>query len=315
MNQIESYFIRDEEDEDHFTIVPNELLRNPNISTSCRWLIAYLLSHDRSWKIQIPYIMKSQKISKDKMYSMIDQAIENGYVKRETFMENGMKKYKYLISKHAKFKKCLPCPENQDTGNLSMVYEQRPENQDTIEEQSYSSSSKEDSEQEYKKMVPKSKPTSDSASPESESIYKFFLASLKKRNSAFKEPNKKKWLIELDRILRIDKRDPNEAIKLIEWSETARFFKSSCLSPEKLRKHYDEMLMKSNEIKEIQQESENRQYLTWVLNEYKIEMQGVSFNKLYVVNTKTGIEIPFSLPFISFKEALDNIVRSACIKK
>lgn len=113
-----------------FVMVPRDLIRNAEISPQCRWFIAYLLSHSGKWKISIPYIIKNQKISKNRIYRIINEAIEAGYLKREEFLDNGKKRYKYTVSREAKFKKCLLCPQNQDTEK------QDPENEDRIEYQS-----------------------------------------------------------------------------------------------------------------------------------------------------------------------------------
>lgn len=128
-----SHFQPCQEELDHpFVMVPRELIRNPDISPECKWFISYLLSHTGKWKISIPYIIKNQKISKNRIYPIINEAIEAGYVKREEYLEEGKKRYKYTVSREAKFKKSLLCPQNQDTEK------QDPENEDRREEQSIS---------------------------------------------------------------------------------------------------------------------------------------------------------------------------------
>lgn len=58
------------------------------------------------------------------MYRIIDEALESGYLKRESYIVNNLKKWKYFISEEPKFKKSFRCPENQDPGS------QDPEIQD-----------------------------------------------------------------------------------------------------------------------------------------------------------------------------------------
>ena len=137
-----------QEEIDHpFVMVPRDLIRNPNISPECKWFISYLLSHSGNWKIRIPYIIKSQKISKNRIYPIINEAIEAGYVKREDYLEAGKKRYTYFVSREPKFKKCLLCPQNQDTEN------QDTENEDTKEYQS-SSYEEEKDKKEIVSLVP-----------------------------------------------------------------------------------------------------------------------------------------------------------------
>lgn len=110
---------------DHpFVMVPTELIRNPNICPEAKWFISYLLSHAPKWHISIPYIIKSQKISKDRIYKIINKCFESGYLKRETYLEQGRKRFKYIVSREPKFKNILLCPENPDAENPA------PEKQD-----------------------------------------------------------------------------------------------------------------------------------------------------------------------------------------
>lgn len=122
-------FHPDEDDVlDQFAAIPNNLLRDSSISPRCRWFICYLLSHSGRWHISIPYVRENQKVSKDVMYKIIDEAIESGYVKRESWLDKGLKKYKYFVSRKPKFKKCFLCPENPDTENKDTIEEQLLEN-------------------------------------------------------------------------------------------------------------------------------------------------------------------------------------------
>lgn len=127
----ESHFSPCEDELEHpFVMVPRDLIRNPKISPECKWFISYLLSHSGKWKISIPYVIKNQNISKNRIYPIIQESIEAGYVDRIEYLEKGMKRYRYVVSRTPKFKKFLLCPQNQDTEK------QDPENEDSKEEQS-----------------------------------------------------------------------------------------------------------------------------------------------------------------------------------
>jgi len=95
--------------------VPRCFIRNPNLSLEAKGLMTYLMSHHENFNISIPWVIKTQKISKNKMYRILNECIEEGYLKRETYLERGKKRYRYLISKTGRFKKYLLCPQKQDT--------------------------------------------------------------------------------------------------------------------------------------------------------------------------------------------------------
>lgn len=49
------------------------------------------------------------------------------------------------------------------------------------------------------------------------------------------------WAIEADRMIRLDKRDPEEAKWLITWAQNDPFWRANILSMEKFRKQYDKL--------------------------------------------------------------------------
>ena len=44
-------------------------------------------------------------------------------------------------------------------------------------------------------------------------------------------------------MIRIDKRDPKEIGRVIEWSQTNSFWQNNILSTAKLRKHFDKLAL------------------------------------------------------------------------
>lgn len=112
--------------ENPYAQISRSLIRDKSISFECRAFIIYCLSYDSKWEISIPYFMKEQDVSKNRMYRILDEAIAAGYIKRETYVQDGLKKYKYYVSEFPKFKEFLPCPQKRDT-----------ENEDTTNKQLY----------------------------------------------------------------------------------------------------------------------------------------------------------------------------------
>lgn len=58
-------------------------------------------------------------------------------------------------------------------------------------------------------------------------------------NPNFKEPKLQKWAEDFDKILRIDKRNPQELQAIMIWIYQDSFWKTVILSPAKLREQYD----------------------------------------------------------------------------
>ena len=102
-----------------YTMVKNDLIRDATISPNCRWLLIYLLTNEKGWKIKRAQVAKHIKsfIGRDKAYKLFDEAIAAGYMKREEIPNKkykNLKSYKYFVSETPKFKKCYRYTEAQD---------------------------------------------------------------------------------------------------------------------------------------------------------------------------------------------------------
>ncbi|MEG0258438.1 MAG: hypothetical protein RR595_05625 [Lysinibacillus sp.] len=96
----------------------------------------------------------------------------------------------------------------------------------------------------------------DETSPEMV-IANFFIGEIRKNRPEFKIPNNlTKWCEDIDKILRIDGMEKTEVCKLIRWVQTNDFWKSNVLSPAKLRKNYDQLVMQMQQ--ELQQQSKKQ---------------------------------------------------------
>lgn len=69
------------------------------------------------------------------------------------------------------------------------------------------------------------------------------LADLIERNTDRRPSVGEKWLIEMDRLIRLDDRDPAQIGEVIDWCQKNSFWKSNILSAPKLREHYDTLLV------------------------------------------------------------------------
>lgn len=113
-----------------YTMVHNALIRDESISPNCRWLLIYLLSNDEKvWTIKISQIISHLKghLGKNRVYNLFDEAIQAGYIKRHNYLENNLKRSKYIVSETPKFKKSFLLPQIRDAEG------EDPENHDALE--------------------------------------------------------------------------------------------------------------------------------------------------------------------------------------
>jgi len=117
MSQNATFELCPEEKELPFSMIPNELIRNKDLSPNCRWLIIFLLSNSSNWVIRMTHIHEhlGDFFCKEFIYKIISEALNSGYLKREKYLETGLIKYKYIISRTPKFKKLCTYPVSQET--------------------------------------------------------------------------------------------------------------------------------------------------------------------------------------------------------
>jgi hypothetical protein len=69
-------------------------------------------------------------------------------------------------------------------------------------------------------------------------------------NPNAKEPDIVKWAQDIDRMIRLDERDPQEIETVIRWCQDDDFWYANILSAKKLREKYDQLVVhKSRELK------------------------------------------------------------------
>lgn len=76
-------------------------------------------------------------------------------------------------------------------------------------------------------------------------LSKLLFSKIKERNENQKKPNFQSWGNEINKMLRIDKRSPEDTEAIILWCQENDFWKNNILSTAKLRKHFDTLLLQS----------------------------------------------------------------------
>lgn len=240
--------------ENPYTMILNDLTRDHNISPECRWLVTYLLTNVDKWTIRQKDIAKhvNNFWGRDKVAKVFDEALESGYMMREEYTENNLKRYKYYVAERPIFKKSFRYTDFQETENQGSL--EIPLEESLKENTTYSP----------KEPVPGSchAPLAPDAPQKKVEVKKnevaaalalFFFQILQHENPNMKQPNLKAWTKSIERILRIDKRDPEKVRELMLWSIGDEFWHKNILSPDKLRKHYDRLLIEKTKQKNYKQ--------------------------------------------------------------
>lgn len=248
--------------ENPYTMVRNELIRDASISPECRWLIIYLLSNKPGWKINIQQLINHLKghVGRDNVYALVNEALESGYMKREVSKKGNLKQQtKYFVSETPKFKKFFRHPESQDTElrdteNQGYKKDYPPKN-DYPEESK--SSLKVPAEEGAAKAAeieskPSQKPKREKPEfpPKAREVGTEMINSLTQAKSDYLPPqNLFPFLSEVDFLLRLDKRAPEKVMDVFNWALSDSFWADKMYKPNPakyLREKFDQLEMKMN---------------------------------------------------------------------
>lgn len=86
-------------------------------------------------------------------------------------------------------------------------------------------------------------------SPKANLLSAMLLGKICARKRNFRQPDMAKWASDMDKILRLDKRTPEELTEVIEWCQQDDFWADNILSPSKLRKQLDKLEMRMRKDK------------------------------------------------------------------
>lgn len=95
------------DNENPYAQISRNLIRDQSISPECRWLLIYLLSMEKGWKISAKQIWQHAKgfIGRDKVWKLIKEACEAGYMNAVHMTKGNLRMgVKYYLSELPKFK-------------------------------------------------------------------------------------------------------------------------------------------------------------------------------------------------------------------
>ena len=121
--------IRAIHDKDHpYTVISNALVNDPSLSLNALAVMTYLISKPNDWRVRADDIQRRFQISRGKVYNILDELMERGYLSREIIRQGGrVKECRYTVMEH-------PVPALPDTDSplpdLPLIENQLVVNQD-----------------------------------------------------------------------------------------------------------------------------------------------------------------------------------------
>jgi len=210
--------------ENPYVILNKQFLEDPEISLKLKGFLAYCLSKPDNWKFHIRHLASVLKEGKSCLYAIINEGIQYGYIERGVQRNEGKFETVDYIIHETRIKEKSTVSGNPDT-----------ENPDTEKRTLLSN--------DILLSTDKKNKTRPSASPPPQAVElsNFLLNSIKKIKPDIKTPNLEDWSVEMDRMMRIDKRSFESIKRLIEWLPTHTFWSCHILSADKLREKFDKL--------------------------------------------------------------------------
>lgn len=216
--------------ENPYAQISRALIRDPGISPECAYLLIYLLSQPRDWKIRVSALKAEMKgrLGRDKVEKCLKEARDAGYMQLvRSHNQKGHIKWRYLLSEAPKFKEIHLHPENQGPGNPAPGESGHIRKKESKKERVTNSLSNE-------------RETSAVAS----SLCDRLVLKIRSWAPDFTMKSHQLWNQEMDRLIRVDKRSPEQIKQVIDWVQSDEFWRENVLSPKKLRQKFSELQAK-----------------------------------------------------------------------
>lgn len=219
---------------DNYVVLDKRFLNDKNLSWQAKGMLTYMLSLPNDWKFSLSDLKNRSRNGRDATDAIIKELQQAKYIRKEQKRKSGGQfgNSSFIVYE-------TPFTENPLTDN--------PITENPITENPTLLNNKELS---NKKLSNKSnshhKQVYDDASDEM-ILVDFFIKMIRKNSPTFKTPNKQNWADTFRKMIQIDGRDKKEISKVILFVQNDSFEKSNVLSPIKLRKRYDSLLIKTNE--------------------------------------------------------------------
>ena len=228
-----------EEKGSNFYMLTAQILNDKNLNHAEKITMAILNGLSREDGTCYPsneWLANKLDLHPRKVQEILESLQKNNYIRREIIScaNNPFKKYR-IIHTNTNFKLCLRDAENGALEKAENGTTAMPKTACIIDKKELID----------KKEEPR--PSVSPPSPPAREITSLLVEAVKKTKPDLKEPNLGKWETEMDRMLRIDKRNVETVKKLIEWLPSCSFWSLNILSADKFREQFDKLELKMNQ--------------------------------------------------------------------
>lgn len=277
-----------------YSIISNTLLQDVNLSWKAKGILCYLLHLPDDWKINLIHLQKQATDGRESLKSGFKELKEKGYVEHQTIREKGKILSHIWIVHEEPILKNDRDDKEPEAGKPSSGFTTCGKSATTNNLYSESKDSE---------SILKTKESVETAtlSADADSLVSFFIEKIKERKTDFKLPDRKRWLLEIDRMIRIDKRDPKKIKSMIEWIHRDSFWSKNILSPQKLREKYDQIELHAIGKYEKANVQKNKIWALHQSKKYPQTYKNIFFSDHSVCNQQTGKEALLSIEHQKFK--------------
>jgi hypothetical protein len=299
--------------ENPFVQLNKKALWDQDLPLEAVGLWARCLSKPDDWEFNTTHLARTCGVNIETLKKYINILIKNNYALRFQKRQNAggrqlFEGYVYVFFEFKltdqekadyieEFKKCFPQSAFSTTeASTSETYPPTNTEEETKEREESNISLVEAVSEKFKREP--SAPSADASE-----LTDFFLSKIREKKKDLLLKNKSKWIKDFDLMTRVDKRSVDEIKRIISWLVHESNQLSYCMSPDKLRRRFDEFSVRIQEKAGSDLVRRNREYALQVKEKYPEKVKGLTYNAEYVLNPKLSKEVPFSLPHDTFKDA------------
>ena len=225
---------------------PNNILNDPALSFRAKGLWGYMQSKPDGWSFSIERITQQTREGKSAIREAMKELEEHRLLRREPTKNADGKWNGYDYTLYEKPFADIRLTDNPTTDNYDTL-----SNKDKVIKNTRSASnnieqaSKPAAVGDKRKRAVKS---TQNLNIESEpyKLSSYLLQKIRANDPNFKQPNLQKWAVTIDKLIRLDKREPEIIRSVIDFATKDNFWKSNILSANKLRKQFTTLMLRGN---------------------------------------------------------------------
>lgn len=230
----------------NFTIIQNSVLRDENLSFRARGVLACILSRPDNWNTTADNLARESKEGRNAILTVLKELEDAGYMTRKKYRnDKGQWLWESFVFDTPQTKNYNPEFRNPPMDDPNSG-EPSTEIQTLIEELNKNKRKEEIYTRTFESEV------IDACN---------YLADRIEDNGSKRPEVTDRWLMDMQRIHKLDERTWDEINAAIRWSQDDEFWRANILSPGKLRKQYDRMRLQA--VRD-QKKSKFTQALNWL---------------------------------------------------